>query len=220
MKKNIVIAIFILFAKVIAAQTINYNYDSLGRLTQVVYPDSSIIKYAYDASGNRINKKVIQSTIRKVCPQTNISFFAGSNDNTNTYQWQVNNSNGFENIIPTTIYSGVTSNTLILINAPSNWYNYKYRCLISGTNGQSTSLVFTLKFAVTWIGTSDIAWENPANWSCGAMPDSNTDVIIKSIAPRFPEVNSNVACRSLNLQYGATILVKTGYRIDITGRGQ
>src|ERR1017187_6499151 len=62
MKKISVLVIFIIVAKVITAQTINYNYDSLGRLTQVIYPDSSIIKYAYDASGNRKKRVIQQST--------------------------------------------------------------------------------------------------------------------------------------------------------------
>lgn len=62
MKKYIIVIIFILFSNTIIAQTVNYKYDSLDRLTQVIYPDNSIIKYAYDASGNRTHKTVIQAT--------------------------------------------------------------------------------------------------------------------------------------------------------------
>ena len=98
MKKFILLFLFIFFLIHLKAQTINYNYDSLGRLTQVVYPDSSIIKYAYDATGNRVHKAFIQSTIFKICPQSNISFFAGLKDNTKNYQWQVDTANGFKNI--------------------------------------------------------------------------------------------------------------------------
>jgi YD repeat-containing protein len=37
-----------------AGQT-TYQYDELGRVIQVNYPDGSVIKYAYDAAGNRIS---------------------------------------------------------------------------------------------------------------------------------------------------------------------
>lgn len=218
MKKYIVIVIFILCAESIAAQTINYNYDSLGRLTQVIYPDSSVIKYAYDATGNRLNKTVIKSPIVRACPQSNVTFFAGTNDTSKNYQWQADTANGFVNIIPNTFYTGVDSSTLTLNTPPSTWYNYKYRCIISDLNSQTTSPVFTLKFEVSWTGTSDTAWENTANWSCGSLPDSNTDVIIIPTAIRFPQVNSNVSCRSLALQHGSAILVKLGYSIDIRGK--
>ena len=34
--------------------TIEYEYDSLNRLTRKIYPDSSEVTYVYDANGNRI----------------------------------------------------------------------------------------------------------------------------------------------------------------------
>jgi hypothetical protein len=68
------------------------------------------------------------------------------------------------------------------------------------------------------IGAVDSAWENSANWSCGSLPDSNTDVTINATAVHYPEINSNASCRSLTLQPEAAILVKTGYKINITNK--
>jgi len=62
MKYYFVITAFILLASKVAGQSITYAYDSVGRLTQVVYPDSSIIKYTYDPSGNRISRRVVKFT--------------------------------------------------------------------------------------------------------------------------------------------------------------
>lgn len=63
MKATFILLYFLLLGAHLSAQTINYNYDSLGRLTQVIYPDGILIKYAYDAAGNRIKKSVVQSPI-------------------------------------------------------------------------------------------------------------------------------------------------------------
>jgi YD repeat-containing protein len=35
------------------AGTTTYKYDALGRVTEVDYPDGSIVYYTYDAAGNR-----------------------------------------------------------------------------------------------------------------------------------------------------------------------
>jgi len=217
MKRIIFIVIYIVFIETIAAQTINYDYDSRGRLAQVIYPDSSIINYTYDAAGNRMSKHVTKSTITFACPQDIVTFYAGLSDTTNIYQWQVDTSSGFVNIVSSPIYSGVDSSTLTLNSPLTSFYGYKYRCLITDSIGQTISPVFTLKFEVSWIGSADIAWENSANWSCGTLPDGNTDVIIRATAPRFPEVNSIAYCRRLFMQYGASVLVKTGFLLNTTG---
>lgn len=220
MRKYIVILLLAFNAMLIVAQNINYNYDSLSRVTQVIYPDSSIINYTYDAAGNRMSKIVTQSTITFACPQDIVTFYAGISDTTKNYQWQTDTASGFVIIIPSPIYSGVDSSTLTLNSPPTNFYNHKYRCIISDTSGQTISPVFTLKFEVSWIGAADTTWENSANWSCGTLPDANTDVVIRATAPRFPQVNSNVYCRSLLLQYDATVLVKTGFQLNTTGGDQ
>ncbi len=214
---TLLIIVFACIFPDLKAQGITYDYDNLNRVVQIIYPDSSIINYTYDASGNRMIKNVTKSTITFACPQDIVTFYAGLSDTTTIYQWQVDTSIGFVNIVPGPIYSDVDSSTLILNSPLTSYYGYKYRCLITDSIGQTISPVFILKFEVSWIGSADIAWENSANWSCGSLPDGNTDVIIKATAPRFPEVNSNAFCRSLLLQYGASILVHTGFQLNTTG---
>ena len=65
MKGYLILFVFSFLFKNISAQTINYSYDSLNRLTQVAYPDNSTINYIYDAGGNRlhqVNKLAVATT--------------------------------------------------------------------------------------------------------------------------------------------------------------
>ena len=125
------------------------------------------------------------------------------------YQWQLNTGNGFSNITDTVDYAGISGVSLSLKNAPSSWNGYQYRCV---TN-VGTSVVYTLKFTDKWIGAVDAAWENPANWSCGAIPDANTEVIINS---GTVVLNSNVIVRSLSIKPGVNFTINNGFTLTVT----
>ncbi len=99
-----------------------------------------------------------------------------SNISGTSYQWQVDIGNGYANISDNANYSGVNTNLLQLTNVPSSYTGYKFRCIVDGNN----SIVFEVRFVNIWLGTVSSAWETAANWSCGVLPDENTDVIINS----------------------------------------
>lgn len=126
----------------------------------------------------------------ELCP--NGSKTIRSNITGASYQWQVNTGTGFTNIINGVNYSGVNTVALNLINIPSSWYGYKYRCLVSG----NYSKLFTIKFVNRWTGAISTSWELPGNWSCGSVPDINTDVVIST---GTVTLNSNTSIRSLKL---------------------
>jgi murein DD-endopeptidase MepM/ murein hydrolase activator NlpD len=145
-----------------------------------------------------------------VCPNNDnllVSNLAGSV----SYQWQVNTGSGFANISNGLYYSGVTARTLQLKNIPSSFYGYQYRCVVDGS---SFSHNIGLKFESLWRGTVNNAWENPTNWGCGNIPDANTDVVIPSNAVT-PEVSSMAVCRSLKLNPGAQVTIKTGWDLKV-----
>ncbi|MEI9935132.1 MAG: hypothetical protein WDM71_09865 [Ferruginibacter sp.] len=53
------------------------------------------------------------------------------------------------------------------------------------------------------------AWENPTNWSCGELPDANTNVIIDS---GTVVLNSNTSVRSITINNNsANLRVTTGH---------
>src|SRR5690606_2800435 len=49
-----------------------------------------------------------------------------------TYQWQVDQGAGFNNIANGGVYSGATTNALTLTTADAAMHGYTYRCVVSG----------------------------------------------------------------------------------------
>ncbi|MES2645514.1 MAG: hypothetical protein V4717_01470 [Bacteroidota bacterium] len=151
------------------------------------------------------------NTNLNLCPGSTIS--APSNITGSSYQWQVSTGGAYSNLSNTGIYSGVTTKTLKLTNAPSTLYGNTYRCLV---NGVSYSQVYMLKFNVLWQGNVSTRWENTANWSCGVLPDANTDVMVNPGKLNYPQVGSNSSIRSLKAAPGTSVTIKTGFNLTIT----
>ncbi len=151
--------------------------------------------------------------IALVCPGSSKQFTANATGT--AYQWQVNTGSGFSNISNDAVYSGVSTATLTLTNAPTSWYGYKYRCMITTVSGTVYSYTNDLKFAATWKGTTNSLWNVASNWECGTVPDANTDVYVLTGVPNLPEVNANTAVRTLTIMNGATVTVNNGVQLTI-----
>src|SRR5690606_13933356 len=106
-----------------------------------------------------------QYGMASLCP-CGAAIFASSIDG-QTYQWQVHTGAGFTNISDNGTYTGTGTKTLQLYNLPSSWYGYQYRCIADENNSNE----YTLTFENSWLGSVDTVWENPANWTCGIVPD-------------------------------------------------
>ena len=125
-----------------------------------------------------------------------------------SYQWQVNTGSGFTNISDNSNYNGTNTNTLQFISIPSFWYGYQYRCIVN----TGVSNVITLHFVNIWNGSVGTSWENPLNWSCGMLPDYNTDVVIHKGSVI---VNSNAICRTLTTGTSVTFTVAGSNSITV-----
>ena len=134
----------------------------------------------------------------------------GSSLQGSIYQWQVNSGSGFVNISNNANYSGTNTNTLIINAIPSSWAGYQYRCVVDGFFSDIVSLSISNRF----LGSYSSVWENPANWSCGQIPNPNTDVIINCNG--VVNINSNAVCRSLTEKPGSSVLVSTGNSLTIS----
>lgn len=147
--------------------------------------------------------------VTTVCSTNSASFT--SNITGSTYKWQVSISGGpYGDITPGSNYTGISTATLQLNNIPSSFSGNRYICLVNGT---LISTAFYLQVGNTWTGAVNTAWENTGNWSCGKVPDANTDVVINS---GTVTVSSNVSVRSLKVAPGAILTVGTGFSITVT----
>ncbi len=141
-----------------------------------------------------------------LCPGGSINLQAPATGT--SYKWLVNTGAGFVPLSASTNYSGVSTATLSLNNIPSSYYGYQYACLIDG----NIKVMYQLKFTTTWLATGSTAWEDPANWDCGKIPDNNTDVILSS---GNVIISISTACRSVVIKPGAKLTVKTGVNFKI-----
>lgn len=180
----------------------------------LVWNDTLYLQMGSVPYGNAGNLARYVAAGNGICPGININFV--SNLAGSSYQWQVDNGSGnFANLTNDAPYSNVTSKTLLLTAPATALYGYKYRCVV---NGNSNSNSFVLKFASNWTGSISTTWENPANWSCGVVPDANTDIYILQGTPNYPLLNSNRSVRSIRQQNGTIVEVATGRQLLITGK--
>lgn len=124
------------------------------------------------------------------------------------YQWQVNTGGGYTDISDNANYTGTSTAALTIRGFNSGWYGYRYRC----TTGGSSSTPFQLQFVSTWTGAGGNQWENPSNWSCGAVPDGNTDVLVNGGSVL---VNSNALCRTIKTATGTSVTVTAGNSLNV-----
>ena len=197
------------------SSTINTDAADLStgmhRVSMMFRDDRGVWSSVVSDSFNRI------AATTPTCPINNREFISGVFlSNAATRQWQLDVGSGFVNIANNSNYSGTNIDTLHIINAPTSWYGYKYRCILTDGSNSATGQIYTLKFSLIWNGSADNAWENPANWNCTVLPDANTDVIINPGAAHYPEVNTSGTCRSLTANSGVNVTLKTGSTFIIT----
>lgn len=176
------------------------------------FSNKAAIYFDYNLPVITNEDKTILGANNGVCPNGNVSYTSGLSGS--TYQWQVNTGSGYVNLANGGIYSDVTTPVLRLTGVSTALTGNRYRCVVNGNQYSPENL---LRFAVQWTGNANTAWENPANWDCGTLPDGKTEVVIPA-GTNYPQVGSNAACFSLRLSPGSTVTVKTGFQLTITGR--
>ncbi len=149
-----------------------------------------------------LNQLVPGRLTRRICAGPG-DFTLSSDLRGNQYQWEVDTGNGYTNL------AGQTDSVLVL-QLPASAYGNAYRCRVNNS-GYSSS--FVIKFESVWTGQADSSWENPANWSCGQVPDRYTDVLIPA---GQPTVSTQAVCRSLRVNSTAAVLtIASGGNLEV-----
>ena len=146
------------------------------------------------------------------CPGENILFSTAATGS--VYQWQEDNGAGYVNIVSGARYSGINTANLQLINLPTSFSGYKYRCVTNGVFGPAN----TVRFTNRWNGNTSTNWFLPANWSCGQVPDQYTDVIVSGGLTNYPLINANTAVKSIGVYQGALVTLGSAVVLQIKGQ--
>jgi beta-glucosidase len=151
------------------------------------------------------------------CTNSTTSFI-GTSTTGNTYQWQLStDSVHYNNISNSSLYSGVTADTLTLTDPPTSMYGDLYRCAITKAGVTTYSSINTLKFTATWTGAINTDWATAGNWSCDLVPDAHTDVIINTGLTNYPIINSSAVCRSITAEQNSSVQVNSSHALQVTG---
>lgn len=68
-----------------------------------------------------------------ICETSNYIVSVNATGHNLNYNWQVNTGSGWSSLTNGTNYSGVSNNNLNILNAPTSFSGYQYRCNITGT---------------------------------------------------------------------------------------
>ncbi len=215
---------------------VNNYTNGLGNLTTTVSPfvlpsdarlkDSAAAIDAGVVTGapTRDIENTIRSTIPDMGAYENLQSCIGSNKTYytdvigTTYKWQINTGSGYVDINEGPLYSNTNTRNLTLLAPASINTGTLYRCKITTGVTISFGNENTLRFYNRWLGLVDTNWQNPANWSCGVIPDQYTDVIIPTAKAPYPVISINTAIRKLQSDTGSNITIATGTNLTILGK--
>ena len=158
------------------------------------------------------SQPVVEQT---VCEGTTVQINVTATGNGPTYIWQVSVNNGTSwNNTSGPVYSGNTSNTLEF-DATSAMSGNLYRVIVNSscnTPSNSDESLLNVEFPGLWLGNGS-DWDTPANWGCGVLPTSTTDVLI----PTNP-INGNIfpEIGSANTSVSRDLTIATGASLDVT----
>ncbi len=146
----------------------NYKYSCLiGNGTCSIPTDGA--KLSTGTTATAISTQPAAKTT--VCQSSNATISLVAAGTGLTYQWQVDPNTGtFANITNNTVYSGATTNALLITATPLANNNYKYRCLVNGacvplalTSNPDTLLVNAQPVITTQPPTQSSFCPNAAN---------------------------------------------------------
>ena len=138
--------------------TYSYEYDPIGQLTKITYPDGRAVQYVYDAAGNRTS--VIDDGATTGYLANNMNQYTQVGGTTYTYDHDGNLKTKIEDDVMTT-YSYDVENRLVAVSAPNDVWTYEYDAL--GNRAASTHNGVITRYVVDPIGYGDVASERSSD---------------------------------------------------------
>ncbi|MCX6231595.1 MAG: GEVED domain-containing protein [Bacteroidetes bacterium] len=89
-------------------------------------------------------------------------------------------------------------------------------CDIS-TYGQAEDYTVYVKSDASWTGTSSTSWTTPGNWNINSVPVSGAKIKIPTGATNYPVLTTNVNCRVLAIETGASVTINPTYSLTVSG---
>lgn len=86
-----------------------------------------------------------------------------------------------------------------------------------GAWGIDNEIDFTGGTGISWVGATSTAWTTASNWSKGAVPTVNDNIVIPSGTPFSPLIANGVTgnCKSMKVKSGAIVTVATGGHLKV-----
>jgi hypothetical protein len=163
-------------------------------------------------------------TEQSICTGSTVSIDIEASAQGLTYQWQYSSDGGTTwNDAELPDYTGADTDSLSF-TANSSLNNNLYRVIVNSSCASpvnSEESLLNVEFPGLWLG-SGTDWDTPANWGCGILPTSSTDVLIPTNPINgnvFPEIGSNntSVSRNLTIETGATVNVSNTNDLSIYG---
>lgn len=195
------------------ANFFNGKIDDLGIWNRAL--DSIEVYNLYNICLDTIRTNPVSNTFLTV---PGVAYFTTEHSDTNaTYQWQQNDGTGWTNLSDFGIYSGTTTDSLVLTGITSSMNGYGYRCIIDACSMDTTDVAFLTvenNIGLEEINESIVVSPNPTSGALSINLTSAAEYTLYNVAGQV------VAQGKTNGILDITPLPAGSYQLVLTSEGR
>lgn len=118
-----------------------------------------------------------------------------------SYQWQVDDGNGFVDVVDDSQYLNSNGDYLFIFNPTTALNGYLYRCVVDDGFGivNTDEAMLSVQAVNAWTGAVNSDWTTAGNWSCNLVPTAAMDVIVNNSTMNNPVIApmTTVECKNM-----------------------